>query len=196
MDIPIKYIIAGILVFISLIVLVYFLFKKTINIEGSYELFPIKALSCKIKKTNKYNTFNVEFEINKAGANLAGNDLKQMNEIFGETIKKISKISFTGKSNPLGDELTYIEYNDREDKFPGIYLKKNYNSFAHKGDIIINVSEKEQIDYKSKCIRNLNKTECINSENGCKWVGYTCYDKKDKLSRNESIVFKKFIASK
>ena len=190
MDIPIKYIIAGVLVFIALIVLFYFLFKKTINIEGDYELFPMKALKCKIKKTNKYNTFDVVFEINKTGANLVGNNLKKMEETFGETIKTKSKISFTGKSNPLGDELIYIEHNDREDKFPGIYLKKNYNSFAHKGDIIINVSEKEEINYKSKCIKNLNKKDCISSENGCKWFGYTCYDKSDKLSRNESIVFK------
>jgi hypothetical protein len=196
MDIPIKYIIAGILVFVALIIMIYFFFKKSINIENTYELFPMRALKCKISKTSKYNTFDVKYDINTTGAGLKLKDEKVIKEIYGETINKKAKISFTGKSNPLGDELTYIEYNDREDKYPGVYLKKNYNSFAHKGDIIINVSEKENINYKSKCIKNLNKKDCLSSKEECKWIGYICYDKNDNLSRNESIVFKKFIAPK
>jgi hypothetical protein len=186
MEIPKKYIFAGIFIFIVFVILIIFLMKKNVDISGPYSMFPMKGLKCQISKTDKVNTFKIKYDIS-----LMGNvqDTKMMENMFKNTINKKATITLTGKKNPLGHEVIYTEFNDNKiDKFPGVFLTKTYDTFAIKDDIIIDISDPENINYKSKCIEHTDEKECL--KNNCKYIGYICYDKTDKVSGHESIVFK------
>lgn len=133
-----KYIAAGLLILIALIVLIYFLIKsiKSYDLEGNYYLHPMKFISCKVKKTNKKDEFSIKYMPSRNI--LSYKNSRKVNEVHPDLESKIGKFKMTGDEGPLGQELIYIEDGKQ---YTGVKLKKKYNIYADINDILVLLNE-------------------------------------------------------
>ena len=142
-----KYLIAGALIVVALIVLVVFLInsRKKYDIDGKYFLHPMKFINCKIKSTSKKDEFNVEFDTNRDLVPI--DQLLTIEEQNAGLNQKKGKIKMTGKKNSLGNELFYFE---NEIKYNGVHLDVDYNLYAKKNDILVVINEETRESFVFK----------------------------------------------
>ena len=142
-----KYIFAIVLIFVAFIVLVYFLLKSgnKYDLEGEYFLHPMKFISCKIKKTDKKDEFEVDFK--KNDDLVPYSSMNTVNKKHPDIDNKIGKFKMTGETNELGNELIYSENGNT---FDGVQLIQDYNIYAKNGDILVllNKSTRESMVFK------------------------------------------------